>query len=60
MYSPSYGVICLAFMLLVFFVMSLFGSKLKTAGFAKIAVSKEMGAFIEENLVAMKLIASFA
>ena len=58
--SPIYGLICLGFMMILFLIMSVFGSALKKAAFAKIEVSKELGAMIEEHLTAQKLIASFA
>jgi hypothetical protein len=40
--------------------MSAFGKSLKAVAFEKIAISKELGGMVEENLTAMRLIVSFA
>jgi ABC-type multidrug transport system fused ATPase/permease subunit len=58
--SVAYAFISLAFFPILFLTIGLFGRKLKQVSLDKIEASRRMGGVVEENLTAVKLIASFA
>jgi ABC-type multidrug transport system fused ATPase/permease subunit len=58
--SVVYAFISLAFFPVIFLTVGFFAKRLKKVSLDKIEASRRMGGVVEENLTAVKLIASFA
>jgi len=58
--GPKIAGCIIAFMPLVIVAMKCFGEKVKNATIAKMVDSKNLGGFIEEQLTAVRVVASFA
>jgi ABC-type multidrug transport system fused ATPase/permease subunit len=58
--GPIYALICLAYFPMIFVLFGGMGAAVKRAAIDKIAMTKKLGAVVEETLTAIKLVASFA
>lgn len=58
--SVVYAFISLAFFPVILMTVAIFGKHLKKSGFDKVEQSRKMGGVVEEHLIAIKLISSFA
>ena len=58
--GADFAGVCTAFVPIMFFIMSVFGARVKATTAEKMEVMKKLGGVIEESLTAVRLIASFA
>jgi ATP-binding cassette, subfamily B, bacterial len=58
--GADFAGVCTAFVPIMFFIMAVFGARVKVTTAEKMEVMKKLGGAIEESLTAVRLIASFA